>query len=133
SGSADVLAALGVNLEAEPLVLEEALRAAHICFMMAPKHHGAMRHVAGARVELGTRTIFNILGPLSNPAGVRRQLVGVFADRWLTPIAEVLGKLGSERAWVVHGSDGLDELTLTGPTHVAELREGRVRRFEVTP
>jgi anthranilate phosphoribosyltransferase len=133
SGSADVLAALGVNLDAEPLILEEALREAKICFMMAPRHHGAMRHVAGTRVELGTRTIFNILGPLSNPAGVRRQLVGVFAKEWLTPIAQVLRKLGSERAWVVHGGDGLDEITLTGPTRVAELLDGTVRTFEVTP
>ena len=133
SGSADVLAALGVNLDAEPAVLEDALNEAKICFMMAPRHHGAMRHVAGTRVELGTRTIFNILGPISNPAGVRRQLVGVFAKDWLSPIAQVLGKLGSERAWVVHGSDGLDEITLTGPTRVAELLDGKVRTFEVAP
>jgi len=133
SGSADVLAALGVNLEAEPDVLEDALREANLCFMMAPRHHGAMRHVAGTRVELGTRTIFNILGPISNPAGVKRQLVGVFSKDWLSPIAQVLGKLGSERAWVVHGSDGLDEITLTGPTRVAELLDGTVRTFDVTP
>jgi anthranilate phosphoribosyltransferase len=132
-GSADVLAALGVNLDAESHALEDALREAGICFMMAPRHHGAMRHVAGTRVELGTRTIFNILGPISNPAGVKRQLVGVFSPEWLTPIAEVLGKLGSERAWVVHGSDGLDEITLTGPTRVAELVDGEVRSFEVRP
>jgi anthranilate phosphoribosyltransferase len=133
SGSADVLAALGVNLDAEPAALEDALTEAGICFMMAPRHHGAMRHVAGTRVELGTRTIFNILGPISNPAGVKRQLVGVFAKDWLSPIAQVLGKLGSERAWVVHGSDGLDEITLTGPTRVAELLDGKVRTFEVAP
>ena len=133
SGSADVLAALGVNLDAEPAALEDALREANICFMMAPRHHGAMRHVAGTRVELGTRTIFNILGPISNPAGVKRQLVGVFSKDWTAPMAQVLGKLGSERAWVVHGSDGLDEITLTGPTRVAELLDGTVRTFEVTP
>ena len=133
SGAADVLAALGVNLDADFALVERALRQAKICFMMAPRHHGAMRHVAGPRVELGTRTIFNILGPISNPAGVRRQLVGVFARHWLEPIAAVLGKLGSERAWIVHGSDGLDEITLTGPTFVAELKDGQVRSFEVRP
>ena len=133
SGAADVLAALGVNLDADFSLVERALHEAKICFMMAPRHHGAMRHVAGPRVELGTRTIFNILGPISNPAGVRRQLVGVFARHWLEPIATVLGKLGSERAWIVHGSDGLDEVTLTGPTHVAELKDGQVRSFEVRP
>ena len=99
---------------------------------MAPKYHGAMRHVGPTRVELGTRTIFNLLGPISNPAGARRQLVGVFAPAWVEPIAEVLGKLGSERAWVVHG-DGLDELTTTGTSFVAELNQGKVETFEVTP
>jgi len=133
SGAADVLAALGVNLDADFSLVERALVEANICFMMAPRHHGAMRHVAGPRVELGTRTIFNILGPISNPAGVRCQLVGVFSKVWLEPIATVLGKLGSERAWIVHGSDGLDEVTLTGPTHVAELKDGKVRTFEVSP
>jgi anthranilate phosphoribosyltransferase len=92
-----------------------------------------MRHVGPTRVELGTRTIFNLLGPLSNPAGTRRQIVGVFAADWITPLAQVLGKLGSERAWVMHGSDGLDELTTTGPSQVAEYFEGRVHSFEVTP
>ena len=133
SGAADVLAALGVNLDADFSLVERALVEANICFMMAPRHHGAMRHVAGPRVELGTRTIFNILGPISNPAGVRCQLVGVFSKAWLEPIATVLGKLGSERAWIVHGSDGLDEVTLTGPTHVAELKDGKVQTFEVSP
>ncbi len=104
-----------------------------IGFMMAPRHHGAMRHVAGARVELGTRTIFNLLGPLANPAGAKRQLMGVFAKDWVEPLAHVLSQLGSERAWVVHGSDGLDEITTTGPSHVAELHQGKVRCFEVTP
>ena len=111
----------------------KALEEAGICFLMAPRHHGAMRHVAGTRVELGTRTIFNLLGPLSNPAGARRQLVGVFAERWIEPLAHVLGNLGGERAWVVHGSDGMDELTTTGVSHVAELKGGAVRRFEVDP
>ncbi len=133
SGSADILAALGVNIDAEPARVERAIREAGIGFMMAPRHHGAMRHVAGARVELGTRTIFNLLGPLANPAGAKRQLLGVFASDWVEPLARVLGQLGAERAWVVHGSDGLDELTTTGPSEVAELNAGRVRLFEVTP
>ena len=92
-----------------------------------------MRHVGPTRVELGTRTIFNLLGPLSNPAGVKRQLVGVFSAAWLEPMAEVLRNLGSERVWVVHGSDGLDEITTTGPTKVVELKDGAIRAFEVTP
>jgi anthranilate phosphoribosyltransferase len=100
---------------------------------MAPRHHAAMRHVAGPRVELGVRTIFNLLGPLANPARVRRQLVGVFGRQWLRPLAETLGRLGAERVWVVHGSDGLDELTVTGESHVAEWHEGRVREFTVKP
>jgi len=133
AGSADILAALGVNIDAEPSRVERAIREAGIGFMMAPRHHGAMRHVAGARVELGTRTIFNLLGPLANPAGARRQLLGVFAQDWIEPLARVLGQLGSERAWVVHGADGLDELTTTGPSLVAELRDGAVTTFEVTP
>jgi anthranilate phosphoribosyltransferase len=133
SGSAEVLAQLGVNVDADFPLVERSIREAGIGFMMAPRHHGAMRHVAGPRVELGTRTIFNLLGPLANPAGVGRQLMGVFAARWIEPLAEVLGRLGSRFAWVVHGSDGLDELTTTGPTLVAEWDGGRVRRFEVTP
>jgi anthranilate phosphoribosyltransferase len=133
SGSAEVLTQLGVNIDAEFPLVEQAIRDAGIGFMMAPRHHGAMRHVAGPRVELGTRTIFNLLGPLANPAGVRRQLMGVFAAEWIEPLAEVLGRLGSRFAWVVHGSDGLDELTTTGPTLVAEWDGERVRRFEVTP
>ena len=133
SGSSDVLAALGVNIDADMSLVARALTDAGICFMMAPRHHGAMRHVAGARVELGTRTIFNILGPLSNPADAKRQLLGVFSRQWLEPMARVLGNLGSQRAWLVHGSDGLDELTTTGPSYVAELRDGDVRSFEVTP
>jgi anthranilate phosphoribosyltransferase len=133
SGAADVLTALGVNLDCDFALIERAIVEAGVGFMMAPRHHSATRHVAGPRVELGTRTIFNLLGPLSNPAGVKRQLVGVFAQKWIEPMARTLGNLGSEHAWVVHGSDGLDELTTTGPTHVAELKGGQVRTFDVTP
>ena len=133
AGAADVLAALGVNIDAPMTLIEQSIREAGIGFLMAPRHHSAMRHVAGPRVELATRTVFNLLGPLSNRAGVTRLLVGVFAERWVEPMAEVLGRLGTERAWVVHGSDGLDELTTTGPSTVAELRDGRVSTFQVTP
>lgn len=133
SGSSDVLMALGVNIDADMSLVSQSLSEAGICFLMAPRHHGAMRHVAGARVELGTRTIFNILGPLSNPADAKRQLLGVFSRDWLEPMARVLGNLGSHRAWLAHGSDGLDELTTTGPSFVAELRNGEVTTFEVTP
>lgn len=133
SGAADVLSALGVNLEAPMDVIEKCMREAGIGFMMAPRHHSAMRHVGPTRVELGTRTIFNLLGPLSNPAGVKRQFTGVFARQWIEPLARVLGNLGCERAWVVHGCDGLDELTTTGATFVAELRDGAVSTFEVSP
>jgi len=133
SGSADVLTALGVNIAADETLVLRSLTENNLCFLMAPRHHAAMRHVAGVREELGLRTLFNLLGPLSNPAGTRRQLLGVFADRWVGPLAEVLGLLGAERAWVVHGSDGLDELTVTGPSQVAEWHDGKVARFEVTP
>ena len=133
SGTADVLEALGVNLDATPDVVEKALAEANIGFLFAQKHHSAMRHVAPARAELGIRTIFNLLGPLSNPAGAKRQLLGVFSAGWLEPMAETLKALGSERAWVVHGSDGLDELTITGPSQVAELNDSSVSSFEVTP
>jgi anthranilate phosphoribosyltransferase len=132
-GAADVLAALGVNLDAELPLVERAIREAGIGFLMAPRHHAAMRHVAGPRVELGLRTIFNLLGPLSNPANVKRQFTGAFARDWIEPMARVLGNLGSERAWVVHGSDGLDELTTTGAAYVAELDAGVVCTFEVLP
>jgi anthranilate phosphoribosyltransferase len=133
SGSADVLAALGVNIDADMALVSQAMHEANIGFLMAPRHHGAMRHVAPARVELGTRTIFNLLGPLSNPAGAKRQLIGVFSRDWLRPIAEVLRNLGSERVWVVHGADGMDELTTTGVTYVVELRDGEINEFEITP
>ena len=128
AGSADVLTALGVNIDAAPEVVARAIREAGIGFMMAPKHHAATRHVAAVRAELVTRTIFNLLGPLSNPAGVRRQLLGVFAPQWVKPLAEVLAKLGSESAWVVHG-DGMDELTTTGLNEIAALESGRIETF----
>ena len=133
SGSADVLVALGVNIDADMALVREALWHAGIGFLMAPRHHDAMRHVGPVRVALGTRTIFNLLGPLSNPAGAKRQLIGVFDRKWARPMAEVLGKLGSEKVWVVHGDDGMDELTTTGPSQVAELKDGHVTTFEVTP
>jgi anthranilate phosphoribosyltransferase len=133
AGSADVLKALGVEIDTTPEVVERSIRAAGIGFMMAPRHHGAMRHVAGTRVELGTRTIFNLLGPLANPAGAKLQLMGVFGPDWVEPLARVLDRLGVERAWVVHGSDGLDEISTTGPTRVASLDRGAVMTFEVTP
>ncbi len=133
SGAADVLAALGVNIEADMGLVEKAIREAGIGFMMAPRHHSAMKYVGPARVEMGTRTIFNLLGPLSNPAGVKRQFTGVFARDWIEPLANVLKNLGCEAAWVVHGSDGLDEMTTTGPSYVAELKNGKVKTFEVTP
>jgi anthranilate phosphoribosyltransferase len=131
SGSADVLMALGVNIDAEMSVVRACLWEIGLGFLMAPRHHSATRHVAPTRVELGTRTIFNLLGPLSNPAAARRQLAGVFAAEWVRPMAEVLGRLGGERAWVVHGG-GLDELTTAGPTTVASLESGRVETFEIT-
>lgn len=132
SGSSDVLAALGVNIAATPAQQLRALDEAGVCFMFAPAHHGAMRHVAPVREDLGFRTIFNMLGPLSNPAGAKRQVLGVFDSRWVDPLARVLGVLGATRAWVVHG-DGLDEITTTGTTQVAEWREGMVRLFNITP
>jgi len=133
SGTADVLQALGVNLDAAPELIELAITRARIGFLFAQKHHSAMKHVAPVRGELGVRTIFNLVGPLSNPAGAKKQLLGVFAHKWIVPLAETLGRLGSTRAWVVHGSDGLDELTTTGASFVAELNNGLVRTFEVTP
>ena len=133
SGAADVLMALGVNIEAEVALMEKALKEIGTCFLMAPRHHSAMRHVGPTRVELGTRTIFNLLGPMSNPARIKRQIVGVFAPEWVEPLAKVLKSLGHEKAWVVHGADGLDELSTTGPSCVAELDDGEIRTFEVTP
>ena len=132
SGSSDVLAALGVNIEATPECSVRALDEAGICFLFAPAYHGAMRHVTPVRAELGFRTIFNVMGPLSNPAGAKRQVVGVYDPALVEPLCEVLGRLGATRAWVVHGT-GLDELTTTGPTEVAEWKDGRVSLFSVTP
>lgn len=132
SGAADTLAALGVNIEASPETIAACIREAGVGFMFAPAHHSAMRHVGPTRVELGTRTVFNLLGPLSNPAGVDRQLVGVFSPEWVEPLAHVLKELGSKAAWVVHG-DGLDEMTTTGVTKVASLADGKVTSFEVRP
>jgi anthranilate phosphoribosyltransferase len=133
SGASDVLTALGVKIGIPAEQVAACIREAGVGFMMAQTHHAAMRHVGAARVELGTRTIFNLLGPLSNPAGVRRQLLGVFSREWLQPMAETLRALGSERVWLVHGSDGLDEVTTTGPTHVVELDNGAIRSFEIGP
>ena len=133
SGAADVLASLGVKIDIAPDRVGRCVQEAGIGFMFAPVHHPAMKNVGPTRVELATRTIFNLLGPLSNPAGVKRQMVGVFSKQWVQPLAEVLKNLGAEAAWVVHGSDGLDEITLTGPTFVAALDKGRITTFEVTP
>jgi anthranilate phosphoribosyltransferase len=128
-----VLAALGVRIDITPDQVARCINEAGIGFMFAPTHHPAMKNVGPTRVELATRTIFNLLGPLSNPAGVTRQMVGVFSRQWVQPLAQVLKNLGSDSAWVVHGSDGLDEITLTGPTFVAALENGSIRTFEVTP
>jgi anthranilate phosphoribosyltransferase len=133
SGAADVLAALGVNIDLNPQQIGHCIREAGIGFMFAPAHHPAMKNVGPTRVELGTRTIFNLLGPLSNPAGVRRQMVGVFSKQWTEPLAQVLKNLGAESVWVVHGSDGLDEITTSGPTSVTALEDGAVRSFEISP
>jgi anthranilate phosphoribosyltransferase len=133
SGAADVLASLGVKIDLTPESVGRCVKEAGIGFMFAPAHHPAMKNVGPTRVELATRTIFNLLGPLSNPAGVKRQMVGVFSKQWVQPLAQVLKNLGSVSVWVVHGSDGLDEITLTGPTSVAALENGNIRTFEVTP
>lgn len=133
SGAADALGQMGINVMVGPEVVERALAHAGIGFMMAPMHHPAMKHVGPSRAELGTRTIFNILGPLSNPAGVRRQLTGAFSADIIRPMAETLAALGSERAWLVHGSDGTDEISIAGPTHVAELKDGAVTGYEIAP
>lgn len=133
SGSADVLMSLGANLEMSKAANEESLRRFGFAFMFAPAHHKAMRHVAPARASLQLRTIFNLLGPLANPAQARRQILGVFDKKWLRPMAEVLKKLGSEHVWVVYGSDGLDEITTTGVTHVAELKDGSISEFDIKP
>jgi len=132
TGGADVLTALGVNVDVPLDRLPGVLRAANCAFLFAPRHHAALRHAAGPRVELGTRTIFNLLGPLANPARVTRQLTGVFDAKWARPMAETLGELGTTRCWLVHG-EGLDELTVAGPNSVVELRDGAVRSFTLLP
>ncbi len=133
SGAADALGQLGITVMVGPEVVERGLAEAGIGFMMAPMHHPAIKHVMPTRAELGTRTIFNILGPLTNPAGVTRQLTGAFSPALLRPMAETLALLGSERAWLVHGSDGTDELSIAGPSRVVALDRGRITEFEVTP
>jgi anthranilate phosphoribosyltransferase len=132
TGSADVLTALGVKIDIPPETIGRCIHEAGVGFMFAPAHHPAMKHVGPTRVELGTRTIFNLLGPLSNPAGVSRQMVGVFLPEWIMPVAETLKALGADHAWVVHG-DGYDEITTTGETEVAELVGGEIRSFVLTP
>jgi anthranilate phosphoribosyltransferase len=132
-GSADVLTALGVNIDCTPEAISACISGCGLGFMFAPAHHAAMRHVASVRAELGTRTIFNLLGPLANPAGTKFQLVGVFAKEWVEPLAQVLGVLGAKRAWVVHGGDGLDELTTAGISDVAVLDAGVVSTFRLSP
>ena len=133
SGSADALTHLGLNVMATPELAEEALARTGICFMMAPMHHPAMRHVGPARAELGTRTVFNLLGPMTNPGGVRRQLTGTFDRIWNRPMAETLRELGSESVWIVHGSDGTDEISIAGPTWIAALKDGEITEFEISP
>jgi anthranilate phosphoribosyltransferase len=133
SGAADVLTALGVNIDLTPEQISLCIREAGIGFMFAPAHHPAMKNVGATRAELGTRTIFNLLGPLSNPAGVRRQMIGVFSKHWTEPLAHVLQNLGAESVWIVHGSDGLDEITTSGPTSVTALESGVIKSFEISP
>ena len=133
SGAADTLSALGVKIGITPAAVERCIRVAGIGFMMAPTHHAAWRYAGPVRAELGTRTIFNLLGPMANPAGVKRQLIGVFSVAWLEPMARVMKNLGSERVWLTHGGDGLDEMTTTTTTSVVELKDGEIRAFEVSP
>ncbi len=133
SGSADVLETLGINIDADMSIVKRCLDELGISFLMATRHHSAARHVGPSRAALGTQTIFNLIGPLSNPAETKFQVIGVFHRKWNRPMAEVLGKLGSEHVWVVTGSDGLDEITITGETHVAEYKDGKVTEFSVSP
>lgn len=133
SGAADALVQMGINVMGGAAVAQQALDRAGICFMMAPMHHPAMRHVGPPRAELGTRTIFNLLGPLTNPGSVRQQLTGTFSRDWIRPMAEVLRDLGSDRAWLVHGADGTDEISIAGETHVAELKNGQINEMIVIP
>lgn len=132
TGAADVLTALGIRIDLPAEAVGRSIREAGVGFMFAPAHHPAMRHVGPTRIELGTRTIFNLLGPLSNPAGVKRQMVGVFAPEWVEPLARTLQLLDAEKVWVVHG-DGFDEITTTGETKVSSLADGAVTSFSVTP
>ena len=133
SGAADALVKMGINVMGGPTVAQQAINQAGICFMMAPMHHPAMRHVGPPRTELGTRTVFNLLGPLTNPASVRRQLTGAFSAEWIRPMAEVLRDLGSDAAWLVHGGDGTDELSIAEESHVAALKDGQISEFTITP
>ena len=133
SGAADVLEALGVNLDISQTQIEDALARYNFAFLMAPRHHSAMKHVVPIRKKLGFRTIFNLLGPLSNPAGTKRQLIGVFDEKWIKPMAETLERLGTEKAWVVHGQDGLDEITVTGKTRIAKLEHHKIDVENIVP
>ena len=133
SGAADVLMALGVKLDLPPERISRCIGEAGLGFMFAPAHHSSMKHVGPSRVELGTRTIFNLLGPLSNPAGVRRQVTGVFSHAWVEPLAHVMRNLGSEACWICHGEGGFDEIVPSGTTWISELKDGKIRSFELTP
>ena len=133
SGSADVLEAAGVNLDLTPEQVAQCVNEVGVGFMFAPKHHGAMKHAIGPRKEMGVRTIFNVLGPLTNPAGAPNQVLGVFSDQWVEPLAEVLGKLGSKHVLVVHAEDGMDEISIGATTKVAELKDGKVTTYTVSP
>ena len=132
-GSADLLEAAGVSLDLDPAQVARCVEEIGVGFMFAPKHHGAMKHAIGPRKEMGVRTIFNVLGPLTNPAGAPNQVLGVFAEQWLEPLAVVLGRLGSDHVLVVHAEDGMDEISISAPTSVAELKDGKVTRYSVTP
>lgn len=133
SGSADVLETIGINIDADMVIVKRCLDELGISFLMATRHHSAARHVGPSRAALGTQTIFNLIGPLSNPAQTKYQVIGVFNKKWTRPMAEVLGTLGSEHVWVVTGADGLDEISISGETHVAEFKNGKIREFTVTP
>jgi len=133
SGAADVLMALGVKIDLTPEKISECISEAGVGFMFAPAHHASMKYVGATRVELGTRTIFNLLGPLSNPASVKKQITGVFSKTWVEPLAHVLKNLGSEACWICHGEGGLDEIVPTGTTWVSELQNGKITGFEITP
>ena len=133
SGAADVLMALGVKIDVPPEKISECIAEAGLGFMFAPAHHASMKHTGPSRVELGTRTIFNLLGPLSNPAGVKRQVTGVFSKTWVEPLAQVLKNLGSEACWICHGEGGFDEIVPTGTTWISELKDGAISSFELTP